>query len=429
MRSARIATSRVALGLLALSVFLLIPRGARAQNTRVPRVLVLTFTGWHAAQARQLLAEEIAPFVELVDEQRAVEAAASLGVDLGSAEGFAQVVDYLEITLIIAGAVEGRGQRASIEFSVVTPTGEELATGSGPSPSSANRAGIGQAAIDALEAARAAQNGPSEPPPEETEPDESESYGDEQDLEIPDEPAADSPPIAWPQPVLTVLGGLRIRSVATRVANEGGGNDFVFVADPYPEIELVAQIRPLAGAADLSRGLILGLQGSFSAGISYLGADGAARGMTSASFRFDVGYGYVIADLFELIGRVGFGIDGVLLDDPDGFPSTLYSYIRPAVEGRVRAYEDLFVIEFGFGGRIGADGGDIAGAYGPGLFFGGIDLFAGFGGRVDPGFAWAARFGYVTHVLNFEGAGGSFGDGLGGTDEAFEGHLLVGAAL
>ena len=398
---------------------------ARAQPTQVPRVVVLRFTGWHADQARQILAEEIAPFVELVDEQRAVFAAQELGVDVSTPEGMQEVVEHLGVSLVIAGAVEGRRASATMQIIVVDSAGEELATETAPAPVDSNRPAIGAAANRAIEAAQEVLRARESPPEPEPEPEPEPAPI----VEPEPEPQPEPEPIAWRQPYVTALAGLRIRSASTRVENEAAGPPFGFSADAYPEIDVLTVFRPLAEAPDASRGLWLGLEGSFSVGIAYVGADGNERGMTSFHLRVDAGYGYVLAEVFELVGMIGFGVDGMLLDDPDGFPSALYSYLRPAILGRIRAYEDLFLIELGVGGRIGLDGGDLGPAYGPGLFFGGLDLVAGVGGIIAPGFAWTARFGYAYQALSFDGAGGSLGDGLTGSDEVFEGRFLVGAAL
>ena len=174
------------------------------------------------------------------------------------------------------------------------------------------------------------------------------------------------------------------------------------------------------------RGLMFGLQGSFSVGLTYTRADMTQRDFGSFRFRFDVGYGYTIADIFEIIGMIGYGFDGVALVEPDSFPSATFHHLRPAVVGRFRAYEELVIIEGGFGGRIGLDGGDLAGAYGPSLFFGGFDIFLGVAGRLDLGLTWAVRFGYQLHALSFSGVGGLYGNGANGTDEAVSIRLLLG---
>jgi hypothetical protein len=144
--------------------------------------------------------------------------------------------------------------------------------------------------------------------------------------------------------------------------------------------------------------------------------------------RADVGFGYTGSDIFEIAGLVGFCVDGMSLDQSDGFPSALYSSLRVGALGRARAYEDLVVVELGIGGRIGLDAGELTAGFGESLGFGGVDLFLGLSGTIE-GFHWMARFGFAHLALGFSGAPGSIGEGESGTDETFEGRFLIGYAL
>jgi hypothetical protein len=408
--------------LLALAFGALLPLANAA--AQVPRAVVLRFEGSQADRARDAVLSEIASYVELVDEERAVTAAQELGVDVSTPEGMTQVVDHLGISLVITGSVEGRGRRAATVIIIVDARGAELARATGPSPRRRqDRSAIGQAAVQAVTdasvelehrrqaAAAAARTVDTGPEIDET------------------EPVRGEPTEGWRQPVLIALGGLRFRTIDS-VVNDPTGNRFYFASDMYPEIALEAVVRPFATSDDDVRGLLFGVQGSFSVGVNYVHSNGIDQdAMTSMRLRIDAGYGYVIGDIFELIGMVGFGLEGVFLDNPEGYPSVLYSYLRPALGGRIRAYEDLVIVELGLGGRIGLDGGDLGPAFGPGLFFGGVDLFAGVMGSLDMGFTWAARFGYIYHSLSFDGMGGGIGNGDGGSDGAVELQLLLGYTL
>ena len=118
------------------------------------------------------------------------------------------------------------------------------------------------------------------------------------------------------------------------------------------------------------------------------------------------------------------------LDTPDALSSTLFTYLRPAIGGRIRPMlDDLVLLEAGIGGRIGLDGSDLAAAYGPDLGFGGVDLFAGVTGFYEPGFWWLARLGYTHHVLGFSGGGGTRAAGTSGVDEAIDLRLAVGWSI
>lgn len=418
MRSTHLLRS----SLLAFVLLAALPLASAA--AQVPRAVVLRFEGPQSDRARDAVLQEIASYVELVDEDRAVTAAQELGVDVSTPEGMAQVVDHLGISLVITGSVEGRGRRAQTEIIIVDARGIELARATGPSPRRRqDRAAIGQAAVQAVTdasvelehqrqaAAAAAREVAARPVIDET------------------EPAHEEPTAGWRQPMLIALGGLRLRTIDSGV-DDPAGNRFYFAADMYPEINLDVVVRPFSSSSDDLRGLLFGVQGSFSVGVNYVHSNGIDQdAMTSMRFRLDAGYGYVIGDIFELIGTVGFGLEGVLIDNPEGYPSVLYSYLRPALGGRIRAYEDLVIVELGLGGRIGLDGGDLGPAFGPGLFFGGLDLFAGVMGSLDMGFTWAARFGYIYHSLSFDGMGGTIGNGDGGSDQAVEVQLLLGYTL
>jgi hypothetical protein len=395
---------------------------AEAPPTEVPRAVVLRFEGWRASRARRTVVRELASYVELVDEERAVEASRELGVDVSTPEGMAQVVEHLGISLVIAGNVEGRGRRATTTIYVTDAQGEELAQATGPSPRRRrDRQEIGQAAVEAVQQAqvvleerrRAAMAPPPEPEP--------------QPVVVEPEPEPEPEPVGWRQPMIVGLVGLRLRTAGTYVddANEPLREHY-FESDMYPEIDLYAVLRPWNESDDLLRGLLFGLQGSFSAGLEYVAANGEQRGMQSLRLRADVGYGYVLEEVLEVVGTLGLGIDGMLLSDSDGFPSALFTYLRPGVMGRYRAVPDFVIVEAGLGGRIGLDAGELGGAYGS-LFFGGVDLFLGLTGTVEPGFTWAARVGYAYQGLAIDAAeGGTFGNGEGGSDETFDLRFLVG---
>lgn len=396
---------------------------AEAQPSQVPRAIVLRFEGWRAERARQAVVTELASFVELVDEEQAVDAAQALGVDVSTPDGMAQVVENLGITLVVTGSVDGRGRRATTTIVVVDPRGNELSRRDGPSPRRRrDLPDIAQAALDAVNEAQQVldqQRQAAMQPEPEPEP-------DPMAYEPPPQEEPE-PEVAWRQPMILAMGGLRVRSVSTTVRDASFRQHF-FAADPYPEIDLRLDARPLAERSDELRGLLFAAEGSFSVGINYVGGDGQVRGMTSMHFRVDAGYGYTIEDILEIGGTLGIGLDGVFLDDPDGFPSQLWTYFRPGVFARVRAYEELVMVEGGLGGRVGIDGGDVAPAFGPGMFFGGVDLYLGLAGILAEGLTWSARFGYSWQELSFDGAGGAFGNGQSGLDETFEGRFLVGYA-
>ncbi len=415
------------LGALALAVGLMAPAVAAAQS-EVPRVIVLRFAGPRADAAREAVMIEIASYVELVAEDQAVATAEAMGVDVSSPDGMARVVEEMGISLVVAGSVEGR--RGPLRLTVVNPRGEPLARRDAPYPS--DSATLGAAAVQAIEdaqaelrrreaearaaeqAAAAAAVAEAQPlPPDQLDP-------------VQTEPETPSEPLGgWRQPVLQLLVGTRLRVETMDALGEDGRGPF-FATDAYPELDAKVVVRPLASAPDLSRGLYLAAEGGVSLGIRYLGELGDTRDMMSFRLRIDAGFGYS-GEVFEIVGMVGLGVDGVSLDQSDGFESYALTYLRPGALGRVQLFETYVVAELGLGGRVGLDAGSLAAAYGPGLAFGGVDLFLGLGGIVE-GFTYAARFGYSYVALGYDGAGPRF-DAASGTHEAFEGRLLLGYSL
>ncbi|MBX3269304.1 MAG: hypothetical protein KF729_03530 [Sandaracinaceae bacterium] len=423
--------TRASLALCLVAATLLAPL-ARAQSTAT-RVIVLTFEGGRrGAAAREAALAELAPYVELVTEEQAIAAAQSMSIDVSTPEGLGEVVRALGVTLVVTGAVTGQGRRAQTELVVVDATGAELARVEAPAPgNAAARAEIGRAAVGAIDAANAALAERARGPTADAQSPDPDASGPAPITYDDDVPRRAEPSGRWRHPLALALVGLRLRTVAASVDEVATNTRFFFAADMYPEIELVTWFRPLTDADDpAARGLVLGVRGAVSAGIRYVDeAAGDERAMTSYRLRVDAGYGYTIDDLVELQGVVGFGLDGVDLEMPTGFASLLYAYLRPALNVRVALYRALFVLDGGIGGRIGLDGGPLAGAFGPGMSFGGVDLSIGFSGVVEPGLAWAARFGYAFHALSFDGSGGTLGMGAQGSDETFELRLLLGWAF
>lgn len=411
-----------------LSVLAVVPT-ASAQASSVPRVIVLRFAGPRADAARERVMIEIASYVELVDEEQAVITAEEMGVDVSTPEGMAEVVVAMGISLVVAGSVDGR--RGPTTITVVNPQGEALASETAPNPRD-DRGEIARAAVAAIQAAQAELRRREEEAAAAEEAEaaaraRAEAQAREaaaaQRLDPPEEDEPEEPLGGWRQPVVSALAGLRLRAQTTDALAADGSGPF-FATDAYPEIDLQLAVRPLAGANDLSRGLYLGAQGAFSVGITYLGELGDTRDMTSFRFRFDAGFGYS-GDIFEIVGMVGVGVDGVSLDQSDGFSSILFTYLRPGILARFRAVEDYLQVEMGLGGRIGLDGGELPAAYGPGLTFGGVDLFAGVAGVIE-GFTYAVRLGYAYMALGFDGMGGAIFDADSGTDESIEGRFLLG---
>jgi hypothetical protein len=125
--------------------------------------------------------------------------------------------------------------------------------------------------------------------------------------------------------------------------------------------------------------------------------------MTLYGFDLGAGYAGTIAEIFELTGTIGFGMDGVGLSELEPLtlhhPSVQIMYVRPAIGARVRLVEDLLILEAGFGGRIMVAAGDLNVFGSPSG--GGIDWSLGLAGIVDPGFTWQVRFGYSGNYITY----------------------------
>lgn len=418
-----------ALALLVPGALALAPQtaGAQVQIQARARSVVLRFEGWHADQARRAAVRGLSDSYDLIEEDQLIDTAARIGVDVSTPEGMAAVVENLGVTLVIGGFVEGTGRRSTTTVWVMDVRGNELArrSTSGPSGRSATQ-DIAAAATEAAAEALAVLHRP-EPVPEpepELPPDDSAMI----DEAPPDSRREEEVDVSgrWNQPLFRALVGLRLRNRTAAIAPNSATNRFD--ADFFPDIQIAAELRPLALAPGAERGLYFALSGGFSAGLSYFRLDGQQRDMQVWNFEVDAGYGLVLAEAVELVLSAGFGLDGFDLVEASfvDFPSTTYAFIRPAIQGRIRLLPaHLLVAELGFGGRIVFDSGGIQ-RYGPdGTSSGGIDFFLGLAGTIDPGFSWAARFAYSSYFLGFSGDPVA----TSATDEAIQIWLMVGWAI
>lgn len=426
--TSRIIPAALTLVGLVLSV-LLGASSALAQPVRaqgLPRTVVLRFEGPRAEQARRAAVDGLAGSYELIEEDALVEAADRIGVDVSTPEGMASVVEHLGVTLVIGGFVEGSGRRATTTVWVMDVRGNELTRRQvGPPTGRGAAAAIGEAASMAASEAMATLH-PPEPVPVEV----VEAPSDPVDREeIPGrEPEQADVSGRWNQPLVRALVGLRIRNRSIAVSPDTINDRFD--ADFFPDLQLLVEARPFAMDPGALRGLYFALSGGVSVGMSYVQVDGDAPGMTSFNFEVDAGYGLVLAETVELVLSVGVGLDGFDLADTTlaDFPSALYSFVRPAVQGRIRLLDQLLVAELGLGGRIVWDAGQLQAQdrFGPeGTSAGGVDFHVGLAGTVDPGFTWAARFAYTGYFLGFNGGI----EESRATDEAIQFWLMVGWAF
>jgi hypothetical protein len=432
---------------------------AEAQTTRT-RAIVLSFEGWHADQARTAAVDGLSAAYDLITEQTAIDTGVSMGVDPATPEGMGAIVAQLHIELVVGGTVEGTGRAAQTTVWVTDTQGNELARRTAAGPATGRRGGvaIGNAALEACSEAvmRLHPVGPQPQPQPQPQPDPvaqpqpepepthdpsydienevaGESRGQRQDRERRARATAttpEGPSISgrWNQPIFRGLIGVDVRN---RVASVSPGEDVNrFDADFAPAIQVFLETRPFAGQDDGLRGLYAYLWTEFSAGLSYFPDAATDDTATMTFYGLDVGAGYAgtIAEIFELVGTIGFGLDGVGLSDldrdtqPAHYPSVMLQFVRPAIQARVRIVPDYLILEGTFGGRILVGAGDLN-------FFGapsggGIDWSIGLAGIIDPGFTWQVRFGYSGNYLTFgdDGTGLPFSDS--GVEEAW--RILIG---
>ncbi len=301
--------------------------------------------------------------------------------------------------------------------------GTELASRTAPAPLRSNLDAISEAAIGAIADARAELERRAQPEPE---PEPEPVYTPPPPPQP--EPEPEPTTTTWRQPQAVVLAGVRIRNVGNYVTDQDGNTHF-FAADAFPAIALQLALRPWYDEDDELRNVFFQTQGSFSVGISWLDAGGNARGMTSFQWRFDVGYAYIIDDIFEIAGTVGIGVEGVSIQQPDDFPSTLYTYARPGVAGRLRLVPDSP-----------NPGGGRRRPHRPRRRAGQGRVRAGDGLRWlrplprpgrhgGPGLHLAGARRLPPRRDGLLGGGGPYGVGQSGTHEALEGRFMVGWAF
>jgi hypothetical protein len=196
------------------------------------------------------------------------------------------------------------------------------------------------------------------------------------------------------------------------------------------------ETRPFAESDDALRGLYAYANGGFSVGQSYYRIDDPmfqnAHGLNLYQLDFGAGYAGTVAEVVEIIGTVGAGLDGLGLVDPVttsavatcsgthgapnpmncagtlDFPSYQAWYFRPDLQLRVRLVEDLLMLEGQFAGRIVLNNfGDLSNTDFGAAGGGGLDFSLGLAGIVYPspddsvGFSWRARFGYSGNYITY----------------------------
>ena len=441
------------------------PRRVQARQAAAapPRVIVLSFEGWHADEARGAVADALVANYTVVPEADAITAADEIGVDVGTPEGMAAVVTHLRIDLVVGGSITGTGRRSELMLFVLDANGNDLASTTVPGPSRRSAlAPIGQAAVDTCATAyQAIPRGPEpEPEPEDPEGRSLEDLEHERPGQRPgDGDEAESVnPERWNQPMFSasLVGDLGSRSAALNPLPSESYYSFGSVG----RLGLSVDARPFAQSNDATRGLYAHLDLGFSLGAAYLPVNELEPALAAQQFsvEVDVGYALTIAEAVELIGSIGFGYDSFSQQAPErvyseDLPSSAYPYLPITVGGRVRLLPssisgmDLH-LEVAVGPRILFGGGELAAVDGPyfpptdgfncsspgrdldcGNFGNvggvGVNFYAGLGLIIDPGITLGVRFQYVGYFLGFsEGTGGRAKES--GTDENMRLQFLAG---
>ncbi len=188
------------------------------------------------------------------------------------------------------------------------------------------------------------------------------------------------------------------------------------------------ELRPFARLGGLASGLLVGLEGAHSVGLSSEIA-GAGATLASASLRLAGQVGWLFATRDEVFAAgpvLGGGYDGFSLEANDVFASSGYAYARAGVAARVVLAGDALALGVGAGYRLTFGTGDLAAAFGTDGTAWGLDVRGELSGALGFGLSYAARVGYERYALAFEGGPGTLAEGRSGSDAALHLQLLVG---
>lgn len=406
------------------SVLLFLVASLPTRASAETKGVLLDFSGWRAPRARSAALFGIAPHLEIVprSEVKAVDG------DLDEA------VRELGITIVVRGAVRGRGRRARTTITIHDATGEVLAEGRAPGPRHARALRrIGRTASALLR--RALERLPDEDVldepigrrtvvrPEAAEPrTELEIANDELGLDPRiDEPAArieerraaietkrPTPRVraieAVAEPpstrsLVAALVGFTFRSRAARVGQSDQQNAR-HDSGVFPELSVGLRMTPFRPRSALGPAF-LELEGHYALGVSSLERTSA---VSSSAYRFLAQGGYLFdVSVLQVGAVVGVGHDAFTLGDNGVMGAARYTYLR--IGGAARwAFADGFALVADGGLRPALSAGEIGSRYGQGAGAFGFDLAAGLVGGTDSGFSYGVSFGYTGYALRFGGA-------------------------
>ena len=390
---------------------------ARAQG---PRCAVPQFEGEVVLWRSFLRALEDNGFVSVVSEAELDAAAATDPVALARATS---------ADLVIAGTVTGSRRSRRLEVVASDGEGRELARQTiAVRSGGAGRRALDQGISDLLAAALPALA--ASPPPEAPTPvpmagealDASEDEPAERPAPAPPSRASDGE-LGPNPPLLALRVGVVVRTRDAETLLLAGSPRSWRSEPVYVELHAGVELRPLASADDLSRGLYL--RAEFAAAVGLGSRDPMGRDVSTQFFRAggDVGYLAPVGPVVEVGGGLGFGWDAYLLGANPNYPSVELPHLRPHLRSRLRLAGELVVIGVEAGLRIPVDRGALTAAFGQGDTLG-FDAGASVGGAADFGLSYALDLSWAGYWHGFSG-GGAIGTGVNGVEHGF--RLLVAA--
>lgn len=404
----------------------LVAADAAAQGTRCA---VLPFDGAGDVVLRRSFSRalEDSGFVSVVPEDdvdRAAEGGASL----------ADVARATSSQLVVAGSASGSRRSRRLEVVAYDANGREVAretirvrTGG------AGRRALDEGVSNLLSAALPAIGSGAAPAHHEeiVEEEEEEDVGGDEDAEGSSERGAERPSTPGTSdgdfgpgpPIFAIRLGvvLRTRDAETLLI---AGSPRSWRSDPmYLELHAGLELRPLAQAQDLARGLYL--RAEFANAVGLGSRDAMGRDVATHFFRAggDAGYMLPVGAVVEVGGGLGFGWDAYNLGANQNYPGVELPQLRPHVRGRLRLVRELVVVGLESGLRIALDRGTISAAFGGGDTIG-FDVGANVTGTFDFGLTYIVDLSWAGLWHSFSG-GGLLGDGVSGVEHGF--RVLIGA--
>ena len=429
---------------------LLVAADASAQE---PRVVVLDFSGKGGDKARVQVIRALKDRATFETKSAAAKVLASEGESRKTVAGRAAVASELGLDYVIYGSVRGKGSAARAKIRVAGPKGKEIAAReAGPPGTSKGNARIQKAARallakamatvppasasrkakKAAPAAVAAPAAATSPAPAST------PAGTEIEEPVAIEITASSRTTKY-APYVALMGGAggRTREIEVNVDDGAGGTATRrYESGVYLDIVFRLEVRPLArNATPGLRGLVLEADADFGVGLETQ-PPGSNTKLDTKAWRLLGQLGYFHRfDKGELGGLIGIGFDRLELQSNGTFPSVDYLFLRLGPAYRHFFVERTVYLRVDAGFRYPFSYGQLEEWFGSAKGFG-FDAALTFGGELDVGFVYAARFSVDYFKPQFAGfpPGGlppipGAASGRDATDLAFNFHVMVGWAF